>query len=487
MLEAPVPEGLTFDDVLLVPAASSVLPREADLKARLTRGFTMNIPLLSAAMDTVTEGNLAIALAREGGLGIIHRNMSPERQAEEVDRVKRSESGMVSDPVTMRPDQSVGEALKAMANYQISGLPVVKEGRLIGILTNRDLRFERDHSKKVSDLMTKEGLVTAPVGITLEKAETLLHKNRIEKLLIVDGNQRLQGLITIKDIEKRRKYPGAFKDKEGRLRAGAAIGTGSDTMGRARLLVEKGVDVLALDSAHGHADAVIKTLRALKGEYPEIQIIGGNVATAEGTEDLIRAGADGVKVGVGPGSICTTRVVAGVGVPQLTAISQCARAAHAQGVPVIADGGIKNSGDIVKALAAGADSVMIGNLFAGTEESPGERVVYQGRAYKVYRGMGSLGVLMEGGRDRYAQDKAPASKLVPEGVEGRVPYKGPLADSVFQLTGGVASGMGYLGCRTIPEVQEKARFLRMTVAGLRESHVHDIEVTRESPSNQRET
>ncbi|MFQ5691974.1 MAG: IMP dehydrogenase [Nitrospinota bacterium] len=489
-------EMLTFDDVMLLPARSGVIPREVDLSTRLTRELTMNIPLLSAAMDTVTEARMAIGLAQEGGIGVIHRNMSPERQAEEVDRVKRSESGMIRDPITMGPDRTVRDAQDLMARYHISGVPIVEGERLAGILTNRDLRFVEDPEKPVRECMTRENLITVPEGTTLEGAKAILQENRIEKLLVVDERFALKGLITIKDILKRRKYPRAFKDNHGRLRVGAAVGTGLDTHERVRLLVDRGVDLIVVDTAHGHSEAALRTVAWVKREYPEVQVVGGNVATPEGTEDLIRAGADAVKVGVGPGSICTTRMVAGVGVPQFSAVAACAKKAAEAGVPVIADGGTKYSGDIVKALAAGAHSAMIGSLLAGTDESPGERVLYQGRSYKVYRGMGSRGAMAGGSADRYGQTAepegaeaasgTPASKLVPEGVEGRVPYRGPLADNIFQLTGGIAAGMGYCGCRTLAELRENARFCRITSAGLRESHVHDIEVTQESPNYRRE-
>ncbi len=492
-----IPEMLTFDDVMLVPGRSAVLPRDVDLTTRLTRNLTMNIPLLSAAMDTVTEARLAIAIAQEGGIGVIHRNLSPERQAEEVDKVKRSESGMIRDPITLGPNRTVREAQDLMARFQISGVPIVEGGKLAGILTNRDLRFVEDEGGFVREYMTRENLVTAPVGTTLEQAKALLQKNRIEKLPVVDEAFSLQGLITIKDILKRKQYPRAFKDGDGRLRVGAAVGTGADTHERVRLLAERGVDLIVVDTAHGHSEAALRTVGWIKGEYPDLQVVGGNVATPEGTEDLILAGADAIKVGVGPGSICTTRMVAGVGVPQFSAVSGCTERAAALGSPVIADGGIKCSGDIVKALAAGADSVMIGSLFAGADESPGKRVLYQGRSYKVYRGMGSLGAMSQGSADRYGQAapangsdgggaEAESGKLVPEGVEGRVPYRGPMADNVHQPTGGVAAGMGYCGCRTLPELRENARFCRITAAGLRESHVHDIEVTQEAPNYRRE-
>ncbi len=481
------PLALTFDDVLLLPNRSSVLPKDVDVSTRLTRNIRINIPLVSAAMDTVTEAELAIALARQGGIGIIHKNMSIERQAQEVDKVKRSESGMIVHPITMRPWQRIGEALEIMARYRISGVPVtLEDGTLVGILTNRDLRFETDMNRKIEELMTKENLVTVKEGITLEEAKKLLHKYRIEKLLVVDDNFKLKGLITIKDIEKIRKYPNSCKDELGRLRVGAAVGVSPDTMERVDALVEAGVDVICVDTAHGHSELVLETVRRIKQKYPEKDVIAGNVATPEGAEDLIKAGADAVKVGIGPGSICTTRVVAGVGVPQITAIMWCAKVADRYGVPVIADGGIKYSGDITKALAAGASSVMIGNLFAGTKESPGEIVLYQGRSYKVYRGMGSIDAMKKGSKDRYFREgedyEIDEKKLVPEGIEGRVPYRGPVADMVYQLVGGLKAGMGYCGAANIEELRRKARFVRITNAGLRESHVHDVIITKEAPN-----
>ena len=481
MLPEIVPEGLTFDDVLLVPARSSVLPAEADPRTLFTRGISLNIPIASSAMDTVTESHLAIALAREGGIGIVHRNTKIERQAEEVDRVKRSESGMIVDPVTMQPDQKIHEALEVMKRFRISGVPVTTpEGRLVGILTNRDLRFESRYDLPISSAMTKENLITVPVGTTLEEAESILHKHRVEKLLVVDDHYTLKGLITVKDIQKKVKYPNAAKDEQGRLRVGAAIGATGDFLERAQELVERKVDLLVIDTAHGHSERVMAAVVAVKRALPDVQLVAGNVGTYEGARDLIALGVDGIKVGIGPGSICTTRVVTGAGVPQITAIAECARAARGTGVPLIADGGVKYSGDISKAIAAGADCIMIGSLFAGTDESPGETILYQGRTFKSYRGMGSLPAMAQGSTDRYAQD--PNAKLVPEGIEGRVPYKGPLADMVFQLVGGLKSGMGYCGCRTIPELQERARFLRVTGAGLRESHVHDVIITKEAPN-----
>lgn len=481
-----IPVALTFDDVLLLPAASKVLPNEVDVSTKLTRSISMNIPLMSAAMDTVTEANTAISMAREGGIGIIHKNMSIERQAREVDKVKKSESGMIIDPVTMHPEQKISEVLEVMEQYRISGVPIVKDGRkLVGIITNRDLRFETNLDQKVAEVMTKENLVTASEGITLEESKILLHKNRIEKLLVVNDKGNLLGLITIKDIMKIKKYPSACKDSLGRLRVGAAVGVGPDRDARVEALVNAGVDVIAVDSAHGHAQAVVDSVPAIKRQFPEIELIAGNVATAEGAKTLAEAGADAIKVGVGPGSICTTRVVAGVGVPQITAVTECARVAKDYQVPIIADGGVKYSGDVVKALAAGAHSVMIGSIFAGTDESPGEMILYQGRSYKVYRGMGSLGAMKEGARDRYFQeDIEEDAKLVPEGIEGRVPYKGPLASSVFQLIGGLCAGMGYVGCGTLDELQQKAKFIRITSAGLKESHVHDVIITKEAPNYQ---
>jgi len=481
MVEYRIPVGLTFDDVLLLPSKSDILPKDVDISTQLTKSIKINIPLLSSAMDTVTEAALAIAMAREGGIGIVHRAMSPHRQATEIDKVKKSESGMIIDPITIGPDAPISEALKLMEKYRISGVPATVEGKLIGILTNRDLRFETRLSKKVSDVMTKESLITAPVGTSLDKAKELLHKYKIEKLPIVDKEFNLKGLITIKDIEKRRKYPNACKDDKGRLRVGAAVGVGDEAFMRAELLVKAGVDVIVIDTAHGHTKAVIETLKRLKKGF-EIDIIAGNVATPEGIGDLIKAGADAVKLGIGPGSICTTRIVAGAGVPQITAIMDCYAVARKYNIPIIADGGIKYSGDITKALAAGAHSVMIGGLFAGTDESPGETILYQGRSYKVYRGMGSLGAMEQGAKDRYMQEGVESKKLVPEGVEGRVPNKGPLAQSVHQLMGGLRAGMGYCGCRNLAELRRKARFIRITNAGLRESHVHDVIITKEAPN-----
>jgi len=480
-----IPEALTFDDITLLPDYSEVLPVETNVSTRLTREIRMNIPLVSAAMDTVTESDTAISIAREGGIGIIHRNMSVEQQAQEVNKVKKSESGMILDPVTVDPDQKIGEVLDLMSRYRISGVPVVKGERLVGIITNRDLRFETDESIRVSEVMTKDHLVTAPVGISLEDSKKLLQKRRIEKLLVVDDSGRLKGLITIKDIMKIKKYPNSCKDQLGRLRVGAALGVGKDTLARAAALCSVGVDVLAVDSAHGHSQNVLKAVKLIKTEFPAVQIIACNVATASGAEALIKAGADAVKVGVGPGSICTTRIVAGVGVPQVTAIMECDRVCKEHGVPLIADGGIKYSGDIVKAVASGAECVMIGSLFAGTDESPGETILYQGRSYKVYRGMGSLGAMKEGSKDRYFQDEVfEPKKLVPEGIEGKVPYRGPITDVIHQLIGGLRAGMGYLGCGTLEDLRTRARMVRITSAGLRESHVHDVIITKEAPNYQ---
>ncbi len=482
MVDGALPEGLTFDDVLLLPGPSSVLPTDVDTRTCLTRKIALHIPLVSAAMDTVTESRLAIALARQGGLGFIHRNMSVERQAEEVDRVKRSESGMIVDPVTITPEHTVRQALDLMNNYRVSGLPVTRGPRLIGILTNRDLRFEKSLDQPVSAVMTKENLVTVPVGTTLEEAERLLQTHRIEKLLVVDKEFNLKGLITVKDIQKKMEFPHAAKDEHGRLRVGAAIGATGDFLERAQELARAKVDLLAIDTAHGHSTRVMEAIRTVKHRLPEMQLIAGNVGTYEGARDLIALGIDGLKVGIGPGSICTTRVVTGAGVPQITAIQESARAAQGTGVPIIADGGVKYSGDITKAIAAGASVVMIGGLFAGTEESPGETILYQGRTFKSYRGMGSLGAMEAGSADRYAQESAESGKSVPEGVEGRVSYKGPLGALVEQLVGGLCSGMGYCGVCNLKELQERGRFVRITSAGLRESHVHDVIITREAPN-----
>jgi len=483
MNDGSIPDALTFDDVLLLPGRSTVLPTEVDTTTNFARKVRLHVPLASAAMDTVTESRLAIAIARQGGIGIVHRSMPAEKQAEEVDRVKRSESGMIVDPVTISPDITIRQALEIMNKYKISGLPVTRGSRLTGILTNRDLRFEKNHSQLVSSVMTKENLVTVPVGTTLDEAERILQKHRIEKLLVVDQDFNLKGLITVKDIQKKLEYPRAAKDEHGRLRVGAAIGATGDFLERAVELSKAKVDVLAIDTAHGHSFRVMEAIKAIRHRLPDVQLIAGNVATYEGTKELISLGVDGLKVGIGPGSICTTRVVTGAGVPQLTAIIEAARAAQGTAVPLIADGGIKYSGDISKALAAGASCVMIGSLFAGTEESPGETILYQGRTFKSYRGMGSTGA-MEAGSDRYAtvQDTGERGKSVPEGVEGRVPYKGPLGALTEQLVGGLRSGMGYVGASTLKELQEKSRFIRVTAAGLRESHVHDVIITKEAPN-----
>ena len=476
-------ECLTFDDVSLIPTYSAVLPKDVDVSTQLTRTIRLNIPLVSAAMDTVTESRTAISMAQEGGIGIIHRNLPVEDQALEVDRVKKSESGMILNPITMQPEQKIHEAVEIMKKYRISGVPITKSGKLVGILTNRDLRFEKRLDAQISMVMTKDRLITVPVGTTLEEAKDILHRNRIEKLLVVDDHNHLKGLITIKDIEKIRKYPNSCKDHLGRLRVGAGIGIGKDREARTEALIKAGVDVLVLDSAHGHSKDVLEAVLDTKENFPDCQLIGGNVATKEGALDLIKSGVDAVKIGVGPGSICTTRVIAGVGIPQLSAIMEATEVSEKYGVPLIADGGIKFSGDITKAMAAGAHSVMIGNLFAGTDESPGEIVLYQGRSYKVYRGMGSLEAMKEGSRDRYFQGEVESeAKLVPEGIEGRVPYRGALSYCIQQLIGGLKAGMGYLGAKSIPELQQKARFIRITSSGLRESHVHDVIITKEAPN-----
>ncbi len=471
-------EGLSFDDVLLVPDYSEVLPRETDVSTRLGGSIRLGIPLLSAAMDTVTESRMAIAIAREGGLGIIHRNMPVERQAHEVDRVKRSEHGIISEPVYLSPDKTVNDALAVMARYHISGVPVIEGARLVGIITNRDIRFEEDHSKQISEVMTKEGLITAPVGTSLQEAKHIMGIHKIEKLPLVDEGLHLKGLITLKDIEKTRMHPKAAKDSQGRLLAGACIGAGG--FERAKALVDAGVDVLVIDSAHGHSKGVLDTVEAVKEKFPDKVIIAGNIATGEGAKALIERGADCVKVGVGPGSICTTRVVSGAGVPQITAIFNAAMAAKELGIPVIADGGIKYSGDVTKALAAGADAVMVGGLFAGTDESPGEMEIWQGRSFKVYRGMGSMAAMKEGSADRYFQEAT--SKLVPEGIEGRVPYRGPVSETIFQLLGGLRSGMGYCGCASLQDLHQRAKLMRITDSGLRESHPHDVSITKEAPN-----
>ncbi len=481
MLTDDLPLGLTFDDVLLLPAKSDVLPGEVDVSTNLTRNIRLNVPIISAAMDTVTDASLAIAIAREGGLGIMHRAMSPQKQAMEVDKVKKSESGMIVDPITIAPDAPISDAMVLMARYKISGVPVTTNGKLVGILTNRDLRFETNEKKRVSEVMTSENLKTAAVGTTLEEAKDTLNRYKIEKLPIVDKDNNLKGLITIKDIEKRKKYPHACKDSLGRLRIGAAVGVGENAIHRVGLLVKAGVDVIAIDTAHGHSKGVITTLKEIKKKFG-IDVIAGNIGTAEAAAELIKAGADAVKIGIGPGSICTTRIVAGAGVPQLTAIRNCYDVASKANIPVIADGGVKYSGDVSKAIAAGAHCVMIGSLFAGTDESPGEVILYQGRSYKTYRGMGSIGAMQQGAKDRYGQEGVEKEKLVPEGVEGRVPYKGPLSSSIHQLVGGLRSGMGYCGCRTLDEMRKNARFIQITNAGWRESHVHDVIITKEAPN-----
>jgi IMP dehydrogenase len=476
-------EALTFDDVLLVPAKSEVLPKDVDLKTNLTKQIKLNIPLVSAAMDTVTEAKLAIAMAQEGGIGFIHKNMTVEQQAEEVDKVKRSESGMIVDPITIEPTKTVEDALRLMAKYKISGIPVIENHKLVGILTNRDLRFIENTQVPVTEYMTAENLITVPVGTSLEEAQKHLQEHRIEKLLVVDENFDLKGLITIKDINKKLRYPNAAKDDLGRLLVGAAVGVTNETFKRVAALVEKGVDVITVDTAHGHSVKVLETVTKIKELYPDLQLVAGNVATAEATTDLIKAGVDCVKVGIGPGSICTTRIVAGVGVPQISAIMDCAEAADKFGIPIIADGGIKYSGDIVKAIAAGASIVMAGSLFAGTTESPGEIELYQGRSYKVYRGMGSVGAMNQGSSDRYFQDdKNSEKKFVPEGIEGRVHYKGDLSQTVYQLIGGLKSGMGYVGAKNINSLRKDAKFNKITGAGLRESHVHDVMITKEAPN-----
>jgi len=484
MVENDIREGLTFDDVLLLPSLSSIMPKDVDVSTYLTSSIKLHIPLLSAAMDTVTEAKTAICIAQEGGIGIIHRNMGIEEQAQEVEKVKKSESGMIVDPITISPDHKIKDVLDLMAKYRISGIPVTRGKKLVGIITNRDLRFETNFEEKVDNVMTKENLVTVKEGIGLEESKKMLHRHKIEKLLVVDKNFNLRGLITIKDIEKMRKFPYSCKDHLGRLRVGAAVGVTKDRDARVDALLKAGCDVIAVDTAHGHSDNVIESVREIKKNFKDVQLIAGNIATKEGCEALIKAGCDGIKIGVGPGSICTTRIIAGIGVPQITAILEVTKSAKKNGIPVIADGGIKFSGDITKALAAGADTVMIGNLFAGTDESPGEMVLYQGRTYKVYRGMGSLEVMKEGKtRDRYCIDENEIeSKIVPEGIEGRVPYRGSLSICINQLIGGVKAGMGYVGCQSLKELQEKGRFIRITTAGLRESHVHDVIITKEAPN-----
>lgn len=485
MLQDDLPMGLTFDDVILVPQYSDFLPADTDTRTTLMPGITLNIPILSAAMDTVTEARLAIGLAREGGIGVIHRALSPEDQAHEVDKVKKSESGMITDPITIDPDETVGRALELMQTFRISGIPVIKHRKLVGIVTNRDLRFEMVHTRKVSEVMTSDKLITAPIGTTLEAAKQLFQKYHIEKLPVINDKNELDGLITIKDIEKKIKYPNSAKDTKGRLLVAAAIGVGPQSEERASHLARAQVDMLVIDTAHGHSAGVINMIRTIKKNHPSIPVMAGNIATKEGARTLIDAGADLLKVGVGPGSICTTRIVAGAGVPQLTAIAEVYGVARAAGVAVIADGGIKYSGDMVKALASGASAVMMGSMFAGTEESPGETILFQGRSYKTYRGMGSIGAMERGGGDRYNQPSG-SRKWVPEGIEGRVPHKGRLSDMIYQMSGGLRSGMGYCGCRTIRDLQEKARFVRISPAGLRESHVHDVIITKEAPNYRRE-
>jgi IMP dehydrogenase len=476
-------EAYSFDDVLLVPSYSAVLPRDVDVSTRLTRNINLNIPLVSAAMDTVTEARASISMAREGGMGFIHRNMSVETQSLEVDRVKKSESGMIVDPVTIHPEKKVKAVLELMEKYRISGVPVTEGDKLVGIVTNRDLRFETDTEKKISEVMTKDNLITVSEGISLEDSKKLLHEHRIEKLLVVDKKGRLTGMITIKDLEKIKKYPNACKDSMGRLRVGAAVGVGEDMLDRTEKLLRAGADVIVIDTSHGHSENVIQAAKTLKGEFKDIELVAGNVGTAEGAADLIKAGVDAVKIGIGPGSICTTRIVAGVGIPQMTAIMNCREVSEESGIPLIADGGIKFSGDVSKAIGAGAHTIMIGGLFAGTEESPGESIFFQGRSYKVYRGMGSLEAMKKGSKDRYYQgDDEEDAKLVPEGIVGRVPYRGSLSSNIHQLVGGLKAGMGYLGCHTIEELRKKARFIKISAAGLRESHVHDVIITKEAPN-----
>jgi IMP dehydrogenase len=487
MTRADIPSSLTFDDVLLIPQHSEILPSETEMHTQLTREISLNIPLVSSAMDTVTESQTAITMAREGGIGIVHKNLPIEAQAREVNAVKKSESGMVVNPITVDPDQKIHHALELMKKNQISGFPVVKDGKLVGILTNRDLRFETDYAQSISKVMTRDNLITVKPGTTLEQAKKILHKNRIEKLLVVDEHNNLTGLITVKDIEKAVKFPNACKDTKGRLRVGAAISPAVDCEQRTEAIVNAGVDVIVIDTAHAHSRSVLDTIRNTKATWPDCQVIAGNLATAEAAKAVIKAGADAIKVGIGPGSICTTRIVAGVGVPQISAIMDCRTIADAEGVPLIADGGIKYSGDITKAIAAGAHCVMLGNLFAGTDESPGETILYQGRTYKVYRGMGSLGAMKDGSRDRYFQAAvSDDAKLVPEGIEGRIPYRGSLSANIFQLIGGLRSGMGYVGCKTIEDLRSKARFVKITPSGLKESHVHNIIITREAPNYQGE-
>jgi len=484
MIKMPLDDALTFDDVLLVPSESDVLPAETDIKTYFSRNIQLNIPIVSAAMDTVTESRLAIAVAQQGGIGIVHKNLSIVEQADEVDRVKRSESGMIVNPITMAPEELLGDALAVMEKYKISGVPITRGGKLVGILTNRDLRFESNFMQKISEVMTKENLITVPVGITLEDAKKKLHKHKIEKLLVVDDDYNLKGLITVKDIKKAIEFPNACKDELGRLRVGAAIGPSPDMLERATALVNAGVDVLVIDTAHGHSKRVLEAITATKQRFPKLDVVAGNIATSEAAKALIERGADAIKVGMGPGSICTTRVVSGSGVPQITAIDNCFKVSREFGVPLIADGGIKFSGDVAKAISAGASSVMVGSLFAGSDESPGEHVLYQGRSYKMYRGMGSIEAMTKGSRDRYAQSTNEPMKMVPEGIEGRVPYRGSVSNIIHQLIGGLRAGMGYCGCRDIDEMQKATRFIKITASGLRESHVHDVIITKEAPNYQ---
>lgn len=484
MLDKNLQEGLTFDDVLLVPGESDVLPADADVRTQFSRNIQLNIPIVSAAMDTVTESRLAIALAQQGGIGIIHKNMSIAEQADEVDKVKRSESGMIVNPITMSQNESISDALAVMEKYKISGVPITTHGKLVGILTNRDLRFESNFNQKISEVMTKDNLITVPVGIGLEEAKKILHKHKIEKLLVVDDDYRLKGLITVKDIKKAIEFPAACKDELGRLRVGAALGPSPDMMDRAAALVQSNVDVLVIDTAHGHSKRVLEAIVQVKKQFPKVDLVAGNIATAEAAKALIDTGVDGIKVGMGPGSICTTRVVTGSGVPQITAIDNCYKISREMGIPLIADGGIKYSGDVVKGLAAGASSVMIGSLFAGTDEAPGEQVLYQGRSYKMYRGMGSIEAMKKGSKDRYSQTTDEATKMVPEGIEGRVPHRGSLSSIIQQLIGGLRAGMGYCGCRNLEEIRKKSKFIRITPAALRESHVHDVIITKEAPNYQ---
>lgn len=484
MIERPLEEGLTFDDVLLVPGESDVLPAETDVRTLFSRNIALNVPIISAAMDTVTESGMAIALAQQGGIGIVHKNMSITEQADEVDKVKRSESGMIVNPITMSPDQLISDALAVMQKYKISGVPITQNSKLVGILTNRDLRFETNFNQKISQVMTRENLITVPVGINLEEAKKILHKHKIEKLLVVDDDYRLKGLITVKDIKKTIEFPSACKDDMGRLRVGAAIGPAQDLEERAHALVNAQVDVLVIDTAHGHSKKVLEAISAIKKKFPHVDLVAGNIATEQGAKALISQGVDGIKVGMGPGSICTTRVVSGAGVPQITAIDSCYRISREYNIPLIADGGIKYSGDVAKAIAAGASSVMIGSLFAGTDEAPGEQILYQGRSYKMYRGMGSIEAMKRGSKERYGQTTDDAMKMVPEGIEGRVPYRGSISNIVYQLIGGLRAGMGYCGCKNLEEMRKKSKFLRISSASLKESHVHDVIITKESPNYQ---